>query len=466
MAHHLIDKKDRRIPDGMTVADLPTPPTGNKLYFDSEVKGFACRVTAGGARSFVLDYRAGQRQRRYTIGAYPDWKASAAREAAKALKKRIDLGEDPMGDRHEERAAPTVADLIDRFETDFLPKKAISTQRDYKAALEKLVRPTLGKKKVADVSHSDIDRLHRDVSNDNGPYRANRTVAVLSKAFALAIRWGWRDDNPVKGVEKNQEDRRARYLTGDELLHLSAALQEHRDQKSANAVRLLLLTGARRMEVLAATWAMFDLEHGVWIKPSAHTKQKKEHRVPLSAPARKLLIDMKELAEVKAKSEKAQPSAFVFPGKSKDDPHLTDIKRTWESLTQRATVKLWATKLDTPEGRMVKRLTTEKDGATTLPDYPDVVKVAEAEQVTLPAGLMDCRIHDLRHSYASMLASAGLSLPVIGALLGHTQPATTARYAHLFDDPLRAATERVGVLVEAAAGRSTSAEIHQMPKRG
>ena len=101
--------------------------------------------------------------------------------------------------------------------------------------------------------------------------------------------------------------------SGNELLHLSAALQQHKDQRTSNAIRLLLLTGARRMEVLAATWDMFDLVQGTWVKPSAHTKQKKEHRVPLSAPARKLLLDMKEAAEAMAKKEKREATHHRFP---------------------------------------------------------------------------------------------------------------------------------------------------------
>ena len=136
-------------------------------------------------------------------------------------------------------------------------------------------------------------------------------------------------------------------------------------------------------------WAHLDLEAGVWVKPSAHTKQKKSHRVPLSAPARQLLAAL------------PQTSEYVFPGRI--EGHRVEIKNDWASIC----------------------------------------KAAKLEGV---------RVHDLRHSYASFLASAGLSLPIIGALLGHTQTQTTARYAHLFDDPLRAATERVGAIVSPVEG--------------
>jgi len=379
------------------VKESEAPETSNRITYDTDVKGFGVRVTAAGAKAFILNYRAGGRERRYTIGAYPDWSVAGARDEAKKLKRRIDLGDDPMGKRHSERAAPTVEDLADRYAEEHLPKKRPSSRRDDQAMIDQIILPRLGKMKVADVRHADIDRLHREVTK-RAPYRANRCAALLSKMLSLAVKWEMRLDNPAKGIERNPEVKRTRYLAGDELARLTAALAEHPEQTSANVVRLLLLTGARRGEVLSATWDQFDLEAGVWIKPSAHTKQKTEHRVPLSGPAMQLLSDMH--GEI--------GGSCLFPGKSPDVP-LTEIKHFWAAICRKANIK-------------------------------------------------DCRIHDLRHTYASILASAGMSLPVIGALLGHTQPNTTARYSHLFDDPLRQATERVGAVVT-AAGNGKTAEV-------
>jgi integrase len=388
------------------VKALRAPVSGNKLHYDAEVKGFAVRVTAAGARAFVLNYRAGDRERRYTIGSFPDWSVAAARKQAGELKKLVDRGQDPMGERHDERAAPTVGDLIDRFATDFLPKKRESTRREYVAILEKIVRPDLGRTKLAALRHADIDRLHRKVSQ-RAPYRANRMVAVLSAAMGYALKLGWREDNPVKGIERNQEERRYRYLTGDELRRLTETLAAHPSQQAANAVRLLLLTGARRGEVLAATWDQFDLATGIWIKPSSHTKQNREHRVPLSAPARQLLAEMRAEADRLGKT-----SRYVFPARTGDGP-LSDIKTSWATLCR-------------------------------------------------AAGIERARLHDLRHTSASVLASAGLSLPIIGALLGHTQAQTTARYAHLFDDPLRAATDRAGAII---SGSDTAGVVIPLPRK-
>lgn len=387
-----------------TIIDkLPLPTTGNKISYDDDVKGFGIRVTAAGARSFILNYRTRSGlERRYTIGSRPDWKTGPAREEAKNLKKQIDVGFDPMGQVAAAREAKTVADLCDRFEKDHLTKKRESTSRDYKALIKNHIRPALKNKKVAEVEFTDIDTLHRKISK-HAPYLANRTVAVLSKMFALAIKWRWRTDNPAKGIERNDEQKRHRYLSPAELAKLTEALIELKDQQAANIFRLLLLTGSRRGEVQAAKWEQFDLTAGVWTKPGSTTKQKTMHRVPLSAPARLLLKDLREKAE--------EDAVYVFPGRGTD--HRVEIKNEWREVCIAAGI---------------------------------VVAETVGEKIVLRPS---ARIHDLRHTYASVLASAGLSLPIIGALLGHSQPATTARYSHLMDDPLRAATERAGAIVMA-----------------
>lgn len=248
--------------------------------------------------------------------------------------------------------------------------------------------------RVAQVTHADIDALHAEVGVAK-PVRANRIIEVLRKAMNLAIRWGWRADNPCTGVRRNHEEKRERFLSRDEMARLDRALDEHPQRSSCDAIRLLLLTGSRRSEVLRATWAMFDLDAGVWTKPSSHTKQKRLHRVPLSTAAVALLQRIREAG---------RDSIYVFPGPMKaacdgrpppKAKPITDIKRTWAA-------------------------------------------------VCLMAGVRDARLHDLRHTFASMVISDKNSLPIVGALLGHTQAATTQRYAHLYDEPLRAAAEAVG----------------------
>ena len=385
------------------VRRLPTPERGNKVTYDAETKGFGCRVTAAGGRAFVLNYRrkADGRERRFTIGTYPDWTTSAAREEAKRLKRGIDGGADPIGELLVGRAAPTVTDLCARFEAEYLPRKQVSTQRDYRQQIAVDIVPAIGRLKVAAVTFADIDALHRKIST-RAPTHANRVLALLSRLFSLAIRWKMRPDNPVRGVERNPEHKRHRYLTAAEIARLAKALDGLRDQGAANAVRLLLLTGARRGELLAARWADIDLITGVWTKPATTTKQAALHRVPLSTAACALLVNMREHAV----------SEWLFPTPRDIGRHRLDIDDAWNAL-----------------------------------------RVA--------AGIPDVRTHDLRHTYASVLASSGLSLPVIGQLLGHSTPVTTARYSHLFDDPLRQATERASAVLTGAA----SAEVVPLPVR-
>ncbi|MGJ3230240.1 MAG: tyrosine-type recombinase/integrase [Oceanicaulis sp.] len=397
----------QRLSDSVVRA-LSAPETGNRIYYDDDHKarGFGVRVTAAGARAFVFNYRTkAGRERRYTIGQFPAWKTTAARGEAVRLRVRVDSGDDPQGETKAARDAPRMADLWERFRDEHLVKLREGTRRDYSALARNHILPAMKSLPVENVQYEDVDGLHRKITKAGAPYVANRTVALLSKMFALSIRWRWRADNPAKGIERNQEEKRQRYLDAAEIRKLSEALGALEDQQGANIIRTLMLTGSRRGEVLAMRWDGIDLEGGTWTKPAATTKQKKDHRVPLSGPARQLLGELKDAAD--------EGAEYVFPGRS--GGHRAEVKRTWRDacLIAGLTVEAKARR----GGREVKILKP------------------------------NARLHDLRHTYASVLAGAGLSLPLIGALLGHTQPATTARYAHLSDDPQRRAAERAAAII-------------------
>ena len=383
---------------------LSEPPAkGNRRRPHRELGGFELVVTSAGAGAFCYRYRNREgRERYYTIGDAKAWPLTAAEKEYRALRQRVEAGGDPAAERKGQREAPTVADLADRYKREHMPKLRASSAKEYAAIVDKLILPELRNIKVAGLRFVDVDRLHRKVAART-PYRANRMVAVLSKMLSLAVTWEWRNDNPCKGIERAAEEKRERYLSAREIGRLLDALDQHPERISANAIRLLLLTGARRTETLSATWDQFDLIAGVWVKPSHATKQAKSHRVPLSAPALVLLTEMQK--------EAATGARYIFPsGKG----HLTEIKKTWASVCRAADI----------------------NGA---------------------------RLHDLRHTFASVLASSGLSLPIIGQLLGHTQAATTARYAHLLDDPLRAATEKAAAIITGAG--KPAAEVLPMPTR-
>jgi len=234
------------------------------------------------------------------------------------------------------------------------------------------------------VTRSDVEDFRKSLQKT--PYQANRALALLSKMFTLAVSWEWRADNPVIGIEKYQEEKRDRWLDEEELNRLWGVLDRHSERLTAYVFKFLILTGARKGEVLGATWDQFDLEKGVWTKPSHLTKQKKKEHLPLSEKAIEVLqIVKKQIPE---------DSLHVFPGRIEGEP-LKEIKTFWKTA----------------------------------------LKEAKVENV---------RVHDLRHTHASHLVSSGLSLSIVGKLLGHTQASTTQRYAHLADAPLRQAAELFG----------------------
>jgi integrase len=296
----------QRLTDAI-VRRIATPEKGYSIAHDSDARGFAVRVTAKGVRSFILNYYTrGGRDRCYTIGQFPDWSTTAARAKARELRREVDAGGDPLEDVEAERNAPTVAQLIDRFRAEHVTRKRPRTAADYEQIIANHIAPHFGQHiKVANVAFTDCDALHRKITRSGATYAANRTAAVLSRMFNLAIRWGYRETNPCKGVERNKEHHRRRYLSGDELGRLVRALAEHPDRQVADAVRLLLLLGARRSEVLAMEWGSLDLGKGTWSKPPSSTKQNAHHEVPLSAPARALLSRIRE--------EEATQGDFVFP---------------------------------------------------------------------------------------------------------------------------------------------------------
>jgi integrase len=379
------------------VKRLSPPSRGYQIYYD-RMPGFGVRVTAGGARSFVLRYRSrGGRQSTFTIGSFPDWQTTAGREEARRLKRLIDQGGDPTAEIAAARGAPTFNDLCDRTLEEHVPRKAKGTQKDYRGMIRHHLRPALGRLKVADVTFADADGLHRRITKRGTPVIANKCALLAHKMFELAGKWGWRDGaNPFRHIERNRETARNRYVTPEERPRLARALERHRDPQAAAIFEFLMLTGCRVGEALSARWDDMDLERGTWSKPASAVKQRRHHSVPLSKPALSLLAGLR----------RATNSEWVFPSPAANGSapgHRLGIAKNWREICR-------------------------------------------------AAGITGLRIHDLRHSFASELVSAGASLPLIGALLGHSNPTTTHRYAHLFDDPQRAAVERVGKII-AGGGR-------------
>lgn len=368
--------------------------------FDTEVRGFAACIYRGGGRAFTLDYRYAGRQRRMTFARWPEWGVSAARERAKELRREIDAGGDPLATRGALREAPRVTDLIHRYVEVHLPHLAALNAADQRSMMEKFIRPAWGRKLVTEVSCYDVELLLTKVAEGRArpakqkpnnrarklqgakptPVRANRVGEVVRKMFAYAVKWGWREDNPAMGFRRRMETPRERYLSQEELSRLASALDMAEDDRASGIIRLCMLTGARVGEVRQARFEDFNLEHLSWTKPASTTKQRRVHRVPISDEAA-AIVRQRRIAAVRG-------SPWLFPGDTPGQP-VQEIRRFWARIQKEV-------------------------------------------------GIPDVRIHDLRHTFASLLVSGGASLEMIGKLLGHSQMQTTQRYAHLMDSPLRA----------------------------
>jgi len=370
------------------------PDGAESVLWDSELRGFGVRVQRGGVRSYVLQYRAGDRRgaplRKLTIGRHGSpWTPETARREARRLLGAIADGTDPAAARAEWREAPTMADLAQRFLSEHAEaKRKPTTAAEYRRLVDKVILPALGARRAADVTRAEIAKLHHGLRDS--PYQANRVLAVLSKMFNLAERWGLRPDgsNPCRHIEKFGERKRERMLSASELSRLGEALARHDGSPFVvGAVKLLIFTGARLDEILGLRWDWVDLNRGETQLPDSKSGAKTLHLPP---PALAVLAAL----------PRVEGNPHVIVGHRAGAP-LVNLEKPWRAIRT-------------------------------------------------SAGLDDVRLHDLRHAFASIAASSGLGLPIIGKILGHTQPATTARYAHLASNPVKAAAAAVAEKIASA----------------
>lgn len=362
-----------------------------EVVWDTQVAGFGIRRQRRD-RIYVLKARVGARQRWFTIGKHGTWTVDKARREARAILGEIDRGRDPATKRDADSKAPIMSKSVERFLNEEIEaKRRKPTLDQYRDLWKRLGEPELGKLKVSEVKYRDIADLHYRLRDR--PIAANRTIAMLSSFFSWCERHGLRDKvtNPAVGVEKFKEKSRQRFLSGRELGRLGIALARAERKQSETpwalaAIRLLIFTGMRRNEVLGLRWQHVNTEKAMLTLPESKTGFR---AVYLSAPALAVLTSLPRVAK----------NPFVVVGE-KAECHLVNLRKPWKRIC----------------------------------------KVAR---------LNDVRIHDLRHSFASVGASGGISLPIIGRLLGHTQGATTERYSHLSADPVRAANEAMGSQIAA-----------------
>lgn len=418
-------RSERRITKRLVDAIQP-----DKIVWDSDVSGFGVRRQRM-AKVYVLKTRIAGRVRWFSIGQHGSpWTPELARREAKRILGEIAAGRDPATSRDTDRAAGTVAELCDAYlavaPTRVLKKsgrpKKPSTLATDRGRIERHIKPLLGRLQVRSVTDQDVKRFLADVAAgktaadvrtgprgraivEGGEGTATRTVGLLGGIFAFAVEKGLRPDNPVRGVTRYRDRNAERYLSATELARLGQTLadaeREGENPMAIAAVRLLIFTGARKSEILTTQWDHVDAERGYLRLPDSKTGAK---LIPLGAPALDVLAKLPHLSG----------NPYILPG---DKP----------GAFYKALPKAWA-------------------------------------RIRARAKLGDVRLHDLRHSFASVGAAAGDSLIVIGALLGHRDAKTTARYAHLGDDPIKSAANRIAGTIAAAMG-SVSGEIVPLPKR-
>ena len=375
--------------------DQLTPRAKDYFVWDGELRGFGVRVLHTGKASYVVQYRAGGRTRRNAFSAVGTMTPDEARKHARELLVAVDKGGDPVADIQAQRRTPNLATFCDQFLSDHVAHRCKPhTEREYRRSIKLHIKPYLGAFKVADVKRQDIAKLHHALSRT--PYQANRALAVLSKLFNVAEVWELRPDgsNPCRHVKKYPERKRERYLTQEEMLSLGTVLETaERDGTEPASVILairLLMLTGARLSEIQ-TLKWDYVRNGFLALPDSKTGPK---RIELGAAAMQLL----------ARAKRVRGNPYVITGMAEGE-HWNDLQRPWRRIRKKA----------------------------QLPDL---------------------RIHDLRHSYASLAASDGESLPIIGKLLGHTQTQTTARYAHLAPASVRATAERITDAIAKAMGLS------------
>jgi integrase len=386
------DKITKRAVDALR----PAADGREAVIWDTEVRGFGVRVQRGGSKSYLVHYRIGTGRgaplRKLTIGKHgAPWTPDTARGEAKRLLGLVESGADPGADKIARKEAPTVAELAERFLAEHAEaKRKASTAAAYRNLLSKVILPAIGQRKVVDVTRADLTKLHH--ANRTTPYQSNRVMAVLSKMFNLAEQWGLRPDgsNPCRHIERFTEHKRERMLSPAELGRLGDALAAYTGSPyPVAAIKLLVFTGARLGEVRGLRWNWIDLERGEARLPDSKSGAKTLHLPP---PALAVLTALPRLDN----------NPHVIVGQ-KVGAALANLEKPWRAIRN-------------------------------------------------TAGLDDVRLHDLRHAFASVAASSGMGLPIIGKMLGHSQAQTTHRYAHLASDPVKAAAAAVAEKIAAAMG--------------
>lgn len=412
-----------------TLLSLPTPPKGKRFSFkDEKVRGLILRVTDTGAKAFQLYQKHQGRPVRVTLGKFPDMTIENARREATKAKGALADGINPNVAKNRLRKEISLKELFDLYMERYskIEKKSwVYDQREINKFLSHWFN-----RKISDISKYEIKSLHLKMKENNGLYQANRMLERIRSMYNKAIEWGWEGSNPTQGIKKFKEEARDRYVQPNEMPLLLAALEAEHNEVARDYLYISLFTGARKSNVLQMRWEQVDWHNRTWRIPDSKNGE------PINLPLSDRAI---ELLDVRLKGSNACP--WVFPSTASKTGHLRDPKKAWIRIRQRATIALW--ELDGVLQPMIQ------DVKQSLPPDCDIGQFykaasgqAEKQKITLPVGLMDIRLHDIRRTFGSYQAIAGASLQIIGKSLGHKSLQATQVYARLHNDPVRASIDK------------------------
>ena len=376
------------------IADLKAD-TKDLFVWDLGLSGFGIRVKPSGIKSYILQYRNKYgRVKRITIGRVGVITLDQARREATKMRGSVSFGNDPAQQRADDRTVETMRDLSDRYMRDHCAGRCKeSTIKAHQWLLDKFILPKFAARKITELSAQDIGKFHQSLRRT--PYNANRALGLLKAMFSRAEEWGLMDvsSSPAAPIKPFQEKKRSRFLSPEEFTQLFEAIDKLERLVSINAyqaaaIRLLALTGCRMSEILELTWDEVDFRHERLVLQKHKTDARGVKGVPLNKDALQILTQL----------PRKNDTPYVIAGQ-KPCSHIVNLRKPWLRILDEAKLE-------------------------------------------------NIRIHDLRHSFASAAASAGIPIHIVGALLGHASPQSTSRYAHLYDDSLKEASEQISKIVQ------------------
>jgi integrase len=360
---------------------LEVPTKGMATVCDTKEKGLSLYVTATGHKSFFIQKRIRGKIKRIVLGHFPDMTVELARKAAQKIKGQLAEGKNPLKEKEKLAAEKTFGEAYEMYmDRHIRVESKPSALKDIELRMKKILLHW-SHRFLSSISRYEMQDIHARIGQENGKYEANQVLAYIRAIYNKMIEWGWEGTNPAIGVQKFKEQKRDRFILYDELPNFMEALEVEPNRAMRDFFLMCLYTGARCGNVLSMRWEDIDFSINEWRIPD--TKNGEPVRVPLIKEALEILNDRSWL--------KDSSIPWVFPSHSRSG-HLEEPKAAWKRVLERA-------------------------------------------------GLKNLRIHDLRRTLASYQAIAGTSLLIIGKSLGHKSPQSTAIYARLSNDPVRASME-------------------------